>query len=96
MIVSTLAFYGVFRTILLKSFDGLDTEFAKQNMRRCMLALDREVSHLNNFTADWSSWDDTYRFIEDGNHDYVQSNLAALLSGTAISTLSISTTSKVI
>ena len=76
MIVSTLAFYGVFRTILLKSFDGLDTEFAKQNMRRCMLALDREVSHLNNFTADWSSWDDTYRFIEDGNHDYVQSNLA--------------------
>jgi len=43
-------------------------------MERCIAALDREVSHLNAFVHDWSSWDDTYAFVIDRNTHYIDNN----------------------
>jgi sensor domain CHASE-containing protein/signal transduction histidine kinase len=34
-----------------------------------------EQSYLDNMVQDWACWDDTYRFIEDGNQDYINADL---------------------
>ena len=77
MIILTLAYYGIFRLIILKSFSDLDERLAKRNMGRCVAALDREVKHLESFNSDWSNWDDSYQFALDGNKAYITANLIA-------------------
>ncbi|MBF0613430.1 MAG: HAMP domain-containing protein, partial [Magnetococcales bacterium] len=40
-------------------------------------AIQNELEHLKLFTADWSMWDDTYRFVQDHNQEYIEGNLQA-------------------
>ena len=40
-----------------------------------MRALNREIYHLDSFTNDWAAWDDTYRFMQDRDPIYIESNL---------------------
>ena len=75
MVILTLAYYGIFRFIILKSFIELDTRYAEQNMGRCVSAFDREIKHLQKFVLDWSNWDDAYRFALDGNKEFIKANL---------------------
>jgi len=75
MVILTIAYYGVFRLIILKSFSHLDEQLAKRNMGRCVAALAREVKHLDSFVSDWSDWDDSYQFVLDGNKTYITANL---------------------
>lgn len=77
MVILTIAYYGVFRLIILKSFSNLDQRIAMRNMDRCVAALDREVKHLESFNSDWSNWDDSYQFALDGNKAYITANLIA-------------------
>lgn len=37
--------------------------------------LKMEEKSLSLFTHDWGVWDDTYQFVQDGNHQYIKSNL---------------------
>jgi PAS domain S-box-containing protein len=74
MAVLTLAYYGIFRAIILESYIELDQRLAHRDMERCIAALDREISLLNAFVHDWSSWDDTYAFVIDRNTHYIENN----------------------
>lgn len=38
-------------------------------------AVEERVVHLSTFVWDWSSWDDTYAFVQDENAEFVESNL---------------------
>jgi adenylate cyclase len=62
-------------TILLGSFDQLEQQNARQNVHRVEKALREEIEALNRTSNDWSSWDDTYKFAENGNKDFIQKNL---------------------
>lgn len=67
--------YGIERMIILPSFTELQTDLAIQNAQRCEEAIRREQFHLSSITTDWARWDDTYKFVLDGNDEYVISNL---------------------
>ncbi|RLB82509.1 MAG: hypothetical protein DRH17_05700 [Deltaproteobacteria bacterium] len=68
--------YGIQRLVVFPSFITLERHEAKKDMERCVEALRREIHHLDTFANDWAAWDDTYRFVQDGNKDYIESNLA--------------------
>jgi diguanylate cyclase (GGDEF)-like protein/PAS domain S-box-containing protein len=62
--------------ILLNSFAQLETQQVEQNLQRVVDALESEAHSLSTTAADYASWDDTYAFAEDGNQDYIDSNLS--------------------
>ena len=61
--------------VIMPSFLALERKDAKQDIARCVDALERERQHLDLFISDWSEWDDTYKFAHDGNPEYIKSNL---------------------
>jgi sensor domain CHASE-containing protein/nitrogen-specific signal transduction histidine kinase len=67
--------YGIQRLVIFPSFITLERDEAKKDMERCVEALRREVHHLDALANDWAAWDDTYEFVQDGNKDYIESNL---------------------
>jgi sensor domain CHASE-containing protein len=67
--------YAIQRQVVLPSFQSLEEESARTDMERVIRALDRELSQLMTFSADWGNWMDTYRFMEDRNPDYIEINM---------------------
>ena len=64
--------YTIQRQVILPSFESLEEESARTDMERVTRTLDRELSQLMTFSADWGNWIDTYRFMEDKNQDFIE------------------------
>ncbi len=62
-------------SVILPSFAALEEEEARKDLQRCMDAILREGHHLSRLAGDWAMWDDTYRFVQDANPEYIESNL---------------------
>ncbi len=67
--------YTVQQLVILPSFLALEMQDAEQDMERAVQAIQREIAALAQPTGDWASWDDTYRFLEDNNSEFRDSNL---------------------
>jgi len=67
--------YSLRRWVILPGFIRLELEQADSEWHRVLDAIERETEHLTQLTTDWAQWDDSYRFIEDKNSDYITSNL---------------------
>ncbi len=63
--------YTSSRAILLDSYARLEAEDVHQHILRAESLLADELANLRAVAWNWASWDDTYRFIEDRNQDYV-------------------------
>lgn len=61
--------------IFLDSYVRVEEERALQDLQRVTSALANDLGYLDASTADYAAWDDTYRFIADGNRDYIDNNL---------------------
>ena len=70
-----IVLFAVSRLIILKNLNNLEKDEANQNIDRVLQAYSFSLSEFAKVTADWSSWDDTYSFINDGNSKYIGSNL---------------------
>lgn len=46
------------------------------NIKNAFLYLDKKQEKLQSIVMDWGKWDDTYKFINDGNSEYIKLNLA--------------------
>jgi sensor domain CHASE-containing protein len=67
--------FGIQRAFILPSFDALEREEADKNLQRGVQALARVVDHLSVSATDWANWDDIYRFVQDRNEGFIESNL---------------------
>ncbi len=63
-------------SIVRSGFEELEEREVAANLRRVSMALQEQIENLDIFLWDWTSWDDTYAFVQDGNEAYVESNLA--------------------
>ena len=75
--------HAIQRGTVSPSFEALERDEARQDLARIVGALDNEIEHLDTRCRDWATWDDTWRFVEDGNPGYIESNLGqqALAAG---------------
>lgn len=69
------ALLGVSQFILLRSFAEVENSQVVQNVDRVESILADDAETLGSKVGDWAVWDDTYQFVQDGNKDYIESNL---------------------
>jgi two-component system, NtrC family, sensor kinase len=67
--------YTIQRQVILPSFESLEAESARTDMERVTRALDRELTQLMTFSADWGNWIDTYEFMVDHGRDFIDTNM---------------------
>ncbi len=68
--------YNIQSLIVYPRFKALEESQARDNLRRAVHAIKREIEHLDSVCHDWSSWDDMYHFTKSRSEEYVESNLA--------------------
>ena len=66
--------YLVSRSIVLDGFAKVEEQATQENVGRALAALNDDVAQLSTTASDYSSWDDTYSFIQDGNQAYITTN----------------------
>jgi PAS domain S-box-containing protein len=66
---------GIHRLIIHPNIFSIEVAEAHKDMRRCLMAIDNEVDHLNTFCWDWASWDETYQFVQTPYASYISGNL---------------------
>jgi signal transduction histidine kinase/FixJ family two-component response regulator len=76
-VVMMLALAFVHSYFILPSFERLEEADARRNVGRAFDALAVANEEIVQKLADWAGWDDTYKFIEDHNQEYIDSNLEA-------------------
>jgi len=59
----------------MRGLEEIEERNTSKYIEQALGALSYLISDLEVDTADWAAWDDTYAFIEDGNDEYIQSNL---------------------
>ena len=59
----------------LSNFLELEQADTSENVERVQEAIFTEQTYLNNVVQDWACWNDTYSFIEDGNQQFIYSNI---------------------
>jgi signal transduction histidine kinase/CheY-like chemotaxis protein/PAS domain-containing protein/HPt (histidine-containing phosphotransfer) domain-containing protein len=84
--------YGIERLVILPGFVTLQQAEAQKDIERCLRTIRNQTDSLGNLVADFSEWDDTYRFVRDENTEYIKSNPAAITARgeTAIQSASLS------
>jgi len=75
--VYLLIHFAVQTLVISPTFTKLEEDEAIKNMGRCTSALDREVQGLERMVTDWSAWDDSYRFVDDLNEEFIKANLSS-------------------
>ena len=63
------------KLILLDSFLDIEKNNMEKNVERAINALQGELSHLSTTNGDYAGWDESYRFIQDGNKEFIEANL---------------------
>ncbi len=74
-ILISLIDFAIKKYAIYPSFIQLEQHEVKQNLERCKQAIDREIITLHMLCGDWSSWSDTYAYVQKPNRDYEESNL---------------------
>ncbi|MBI5490050.1 MAG: HAMP domain-containing protein [Deltaproteobacteria bacterium] len=81
-----LVLYFVVAAVLHRSYAELEDRDARKNLARVQAALRERVAALNLVVGDWAPWDDSYAFVQDGDAEFVRSNLdAPTLANLAVS-----------
>jgi len=76
VITTTIILYSALIYLISNQyFQKQEKELIESSINRAVDNFSYEIANLDTSNKDWSSWDDTYSFIEDNNVDYVTSNL---------------------
>jgi len=67
--------YTIQKRVILPSFESLEADSARTDMERATRALDRELTQLMTFSADWGNWIDTYEYVIRRNEDFIATNM---------------------
>jgi len=67
--------YATTSTILLGSLRRAEEQHTRQTVKGVVNVFRQTQNDFSARFADWSAWDDTATFIQDGNQQYVQANL---------------------
>jgi sensor domain CHASE-containing protein len=74
-IVAVVVLYFTAQSILAAHSSTLERQKADQDLDRASSALSQDIASVETAVGVWAPWDDTYQFMQDGNAEYIASNL---------------------
>jgi sensor domain CHASE-containing protein len=74
-IAAAVVLYFTIGSTLAGDAASLETQRANEDLDRASNALLQDVASINAAVGVWAPWDDTYQFMQDGNQEYIASNL---------------------
>ncbi|WP_172972061.1 adenylate/guanylate cyclase domain-containing protein [Roseibium aquae] len=77
LILSAAALFYFVSEITLGSYRQLENDNANKDLQRLEKVFHADLERLFSLLEDFASWDDTYRFIETDNPEFIRSNFAA-------------------
>jgi signal transduction histidine kinase/CheY-like chemotaxis protein/HPt (histidine-containing phosphotransfer) domain-containing protein len=72
---SFLVLYTVANWILVRGFQDIETEAARQKVEEGQIVLSELVNKVDAVLADYAAWDDSYHFVENGDEQFIKSTL---------------------
>ncbi len=61
--------------IVMGSYTTLEEKIVNDHVTRVLNQFQQEYETLTQMCYDWSTWDDSYTFVEDKNDEFIQANL---------------------
>lgn len=74
-LVLTLLLSLMLKNIITKNYLHLEQTEVENHLQRALNIIELEQDNLQQFTGDWAIWDDTFKFIQNKNKEYIKSNL---------------------
>ncbi len=74
-LATILSLIAVSKITLEDRFSRLEQQKVDDDLHRILNAIDEKLNSLDITVADYAGWDDTYKFIQDANKAYIDSNL---------------------
>lgn len=75
LVSSTILFSSLSYILFMKSLSEVERLRASEDSVRVNNALLNLIDSLDSTVKDWAFWDDTYRFVQNKNEEYKESNL---------------------
>ncbi|WP_168015667.1 GGDEF domain-containing protein [Halomonas salinarum] len=75
LVVALIALAAFTRFSLMPELLRIEAIQGEEAIERAQRAIDNELRHLAVLSRDWATWDDSYRFMQDGNPQFLASNL---------------------
>ncbi|MFA5863741.1 MAG: PAS domain S-box protein [Phycisphaerae bacterium] len=75
MLCLMVVLFAISKTIVLNGFGKIEHNNIKNDTERVLKAYAGTLAEINSKSADWAVWDDSYAFIQNGNADFIKSNL---------------------
>lgn len=69
------AVYAIGRTVVIEGFAHVERDQVLDGLARSRDAIGFSADNLAVKLSDWASWDDAYRFAQDGNAEFIDSNM---------------------
>ncbi len=70
-----IVIYWASAAILTANLKVLEKQATMENVDRVRDAFTQRIERIDTTTSSWAQWDDTCRFLKDGNRAYIEANL---------------------
>jgi PAS domain S-box-containing protein len=75
MVALNAVLYAIASTLLLNSVRQAEDQDTRKQINGALSIFQQSLEQFNRNFADWAIWDDAYAFVQDGNPQFIQSNL---------------------
>ena len=63
------------RAMIVNSFEAHEVDHTTETLNRSMHIMWLEIDSMDMMAKDWATWDDAYYFVDNGNTEFIDSNL---------------------
>jgi PAS domain S-box-containing protein len=81
MLIITAVFIGVFlimafslRSFIVNGYSRQENQIARDKVLQAQYSIEETLNNMDNLVTDWAEWDDTYRFVQEHNIAFIESN----------------------
>lgn len=73
--ICMLLVYLMTKVFIVGNILNSEQNAIKEDLRTAVKAIAYDLSTVENFATDWATWDDTYRFVEEVDQEYIDKNM---------------------